>query len=333
MLRNIPAVVAAALMAVGCYASIAQADEAQPGASTDVQVGTDKPIVDVETENNRAATTRIARRATDIQSMRIENEAGKSLGNVRDLVIDADQGRVKYVAVSYGGFLGLGSKLFAVPFEAFEYRPATEDDKAVMLLNLDEATLRKAPGFDADNWPNMASPEFTKAINQHYGDRQDDGGVNIQAGPIGIRVGGDRDTAAEKPANPMAIERAADLIGTKVVNNADEKVGSIHDLMVDMTNGDVRYAALSVGGLAGIGDSLYAVPMNSFAIKHNPQDGTQELVLNANPEMLRDAKGFDQNHWPEQADAKFSSQDTTPRNADRDVEAHINVPGVKVDVD
>lgn len=329
MLRKPSAVVAAALMAAGCYIPFSHADEAQPANSTEVQVGADRPIVDVETEANRPAISRIARRASDVQSMRIENEAGESLGNVRDLVIDVDQGRVKYVAVSYGGFLGLGSKLFAVPFEAFEYRPATQDEKAVLLLNLDETTLRKAPGFDADNWPNMASPEFTNAIDQHYGDRKREGGVNIQAGPIGIRVGVDRDRDAQKPANPMAIERAADLFGMKVVNAADEKVGSIHDLMVDMTSGNIRYAAMSVGGLAGIGDSLYAVPMSSFGRKHNSQDGTNELVLKADPEMLRNAKGFDQNHWPEQADAKFGPQQSTPR----DVDARINVPGVKVDVD
>ncbi|PQO46578.1 PRC-barrel domain-containing protein [Blastopirellula marina] len=331
MLRKTSTVVAAALMAAGCYTSSVQADDTQPGASTKVQIGANRPIVDVETDTNRAAVTRIARRASDVQGMRIENEAGESLGTVRDLVIDTDQARVKYIAVSYGGFLGLGSKLFAVPFNAFEYRPATQDEKAVLLLNLDETTLRKAPGFDADNWPNMASPEFASTIDRHYGDRERKGGVSIQAGPIGIRVGGERDTAPQKPSNPQAIERAADLLGMKVVNNADEKVGTIHDLMIDMTNGTVRYAALSVGGLAGIGDSLYAVPMSSFAVKHNPEDGVNELVLNVNPETLRNSKGFDQNHWPKQADGQFSTSASAA--ADRDVEAHVDVPGVEVNVD
>lgn len=336
MLRKIPAVAAAALMAAGCVTSLAHADDVSAPNQSGVQVDVGGPAApgraDVEVNTaDRASTAMIARRASKIEGMAIQNEAGKELGVVRDIVIDTERGQVKYVAVSYGGFLGLGSKLYAVPFEAFQYHPATQGHEARLVLNLSEETLRKAPGFESDNWPDMASEAFTKNINNHY--RQREGGLNIQAGPVGIQIGGERKARADQPSNPLAVHRAANLIGMNVVNNANDKVGTINDLMIDMSNGHVRYAALSVGGLAGIGDSMYAVAWNQFRWKHNAQDDKNELVLNVDPNLLKDVKGFDQDHWPQQATARLGTTKVDANVERPGVDADINVPGVRVDVD
>lgn len=349
MLRTIPAVVAAALMAAGSVTSFVHADDnpvanpfAEPKSEVDApatKVEVNKPVIsaDINTDKNvanNASKSAFARRASQLQGMTIQNEAGKDLGNVRDIVIDTDRGRVKYVAVAYGGFLGLGSKLFAVPFEAFEHRPATQDKEAALLLNLNEEMLRKAPGFDADHWPNMASKEFSQAIDKHYADR--DGRVNIKAGPVHIDVNVDRNKDTQ--ANALVVHRADDLIGMSVVNNANETVGTINDLMVDMSNGDIHYAALSVGGIAGIGDHLHAVAWKNFRLKHNAQEDTNQLVLNANPETLKKAKGFDQDNWPQQANPNFDGQanqvdDRRPVDDSRPaIDADIKAPGVDIEV-
>ncbi|PQO35781.1 hypothetical protein C5Y96_09015 [Blastopirellula marina] len=351
MLRTIPAVVAAALMAAGSITSFVHADDnpvADPFAEPNTEapapnVEAKKPVISADINSDKttvdnASQRTFAQRASQLQGMSIQNEAGKELGSVRDIVIDTDRGRVKYVAVSYGGFLGLGSKLFAVPFEAFEHRPATQDKDAVLLLNLNEEMLRKAPGFDADHWPNMASKEFTQAIDKHYADRE--GGVNIKAGPVHVDVNLNRDAdrSSDRQDNSMAVHRADDLIGMAVVNNANEKLGTINDLMVDMSNGDIRYAALSVGGIAGIGDHLHAVAWKNFRLKHNAQEDTNQLVLNANPETLEKAKGFDQNNWPQQANPNFDGQanrvdDRRPGDDSRPaIDADIKAPGVDIEV-
>ncbi len=353
MKRTIPAVVAAALMAAGSVTSFSHADDnpvtnpfAEPNAQANApesDVEAKKPVIsaDINTDQDRAENASksvVAQQASKLQGMTIQNEAGKDLGTVRDIVIDTDRGQVKYVAVAYGGFLGLGSRLFAVPFEAFEQRPATQDKDAVLLLNLDEEVLRKAPGFDADNWPNMASKEFAQAIDKHYADQQ--GGVNVKAGPIDINVNLDRDKnrSNDQQGNSMAVHRANDLIGMVVVNNADKRLGKINDLMVDMSSGDVRYAALSVGGLAGIGDHLHAVAWKNFRLMHNAQDDLNQLVLNANPETLEKAKGFDQDNWPQQANRNFDGQadqvdDRRPVDDSRPaIDADIEAPGVDIEV-
>src|ERR1022692_2438273 len=69
-----------------------------------------------------------------------------------DLVNDAGAGRIAYAVLSFGGFLGMGDKYFAIPWNAFRFNLAEKH----AVLNLDKKQLENAPGFDKDNWPNMA---------------------------------------------------------------------------------------------------------------------------------------------------------------------------------
>jgi sporulation protein YlmC with PRC-barrel domain len=87
--------------------------------------------------------------ATTLIGDRVRNMAGEDLGKVEEIMIDMEGGRVAYAVLSFGGVLGLGNKLFAVPWEALTVD--TEEHK--MVLNVDHATLENAPGFDKDNWP------------------------------------------------------------------------------------------------------------------------------------------------------------------------------------
>src|SRR5215510_13221949 len=86
----------------------------------------------------------------------VENTQGQNLGDVKDIVIDRGSGRIAYAVVSFGGFLGLGEKLFAVPWGAFSQKA----DKDTFVLAVDKERLQNAPGFDASNWPQMASREW-----------------------------------------------------------------------------------------------------------------------------------------------------------------------------
>ena len=95
----------------------------------------------------------------------VKNAAGENLGKIEDLVIDHLQGRVAYAILSFGGFLGVGNKLFAVPLPALSYRP-TED---TFVLHVDKETLKRAPGFDLNQWPNMSDRAWGEEIYSHYG--------------------------------------------------------------------------------------------------------------------------------------------------------------------
>lgn len=93
--------------------------------------------------------------ATTMIGDKIVSPDGEELGTLKELMIDLDEGRVNYAVLSFGGFLGLGDKLFAIPWEALTLN--TEDH--TFILNVDKEQLENAPGFDKDNWPDEAQYE------------------------------------------------------------------------------------------------------------------------------------------------------------------------------
>ena len=102
--------------------------------------------------------------ASTICSDAVVNDQGESLGEIEELMIDLTSGRVAYAVLSFGGFLGMGNKLFAVPFEALEL----DADNHCFILNVPRAKLEQAPGFDKDKWPDFADPRFGQNIYRHY---------------------------------------------------------------------------------------------------------------------------------------------------------------------
>jgi hypothetical protein len=96
---------------------------------------------------------------------KVLNAQNEDLGKIEDLVLDAEAGRIAYAVLSFGGFLGMGEKYFAIPWNAFHFN--LKENCAV--LNVDKKKLENAPGFDKDNWPNMADSIWATSIYKHYG--------------------------------------------------------------------------------------------------------------------------------------------------------------------
>lgn len=95
----------------------------------------------------------------------VVNTAGEDLGKIEDLVIDQEKGRVTCAVLSFGGFLGMGNKFFAIPYSALSRSPL--GDK--FILNVDKEVLKKAPGFDKDEWPDMADRHWANNLYTYYG--------------------------------------------------------------------------------------------------------------------------------------------------------------------
>jgi hypothetical protein len=96
---------------------------------------------------------------------KVVNQENEDLGTIEDVVLDVEAGRVAYAVLSFGGFLGMGDKYFAIPWEAFRFD--VTDRRAV--LNVAKVVLKNAPGFDKDDWPNMTDPSWGSQIYIHYG--------------------------------------------------------------------------------------------------------------------------------------------------------------------
>lgn len=104
-------------------------------------------------------------KASSLIGKKVQNTEGKKLGNIRDLVIDPENGDIQYAVLDFGGFLGVGDKYFAVPWEALQL---TDDHKAV-ILDVSKKDLKQAPGFDKNNWPDLNSRDYTIVIYEFYG--------------------------------------------------------------------------------------------------------------------------------------------------------------------
>ncbi len=94
----------------------------------------------------------------------LENE---DVGEIREIMLDMRSGRVGYAVLSFGGFLGVGKKLFAVPWDALKL----DTDNKRFTLNVAKDRLEQAPGFDRDHWPDMADTSWAKEIHSYYGIR------------------------------------------------------------------------------------------------------------------------------------------------------------------
>ena len=103
--------------------------------------------------------------SSSICSDHVKNAAGEDLGKIEDLMIDLHSGRIAYAVLSFGGFLKMGNKLFAIPWEALKVDPVNK----VFILHLDKNKLENATGFDKEHWPNMADPTFGSTLYRHYG--------------------------------------------------------------------------------------------------------------------------------------------------------------------
>jgi sporulation protein YlmC with PRC-barrel domain len=102
--------------------------------------------------------------ADTLEGNKVKNSAAETLGKIEHIMVDVPSGRVAYAVLSFGGFLGLGDKLFAIPWSALTL---DTEDKCFM-LDVDKETLKKAPGFDKDHWPSMADERWARSIHVYY---------------------------------------------------------------------------------------------------------------------------------------------------------------------
>jgi sporulation protein YlmC with PRC-barrel domain len=162
------------------------ADTAAGAAMGDTAAASgDTPMV-----SESAAMGRISR-ASEVIGAEVRDPQGKELGEIKDLVLDPGHGRIRYAVLSFGGFMGMGDKLFAVPWDSLQ--PAA-DGKYVLDVPHDQ--LRAAQGFDEDKWPDMAEERWHTETYRHYGQEPywtaSDVGTDPNAQDTAAIVGGPR---------------------------------------------------------------------------------------------------------------------------------------------
>ncbi|MEX0899375.1 MAG: PRC-barrel domain-containing protein [Gammaproteobacteria bacterium] len=93
------------------------------------------------------------------------NHKEEGLGDIKEIMLDMSDGSVAYAVLSFGGFLGMADKLFAVPWSAL----ILDTRNKRFLLNVEKDRLKDAPGFDKDDWPNMRDEVWANKVRSYYG--------------------------------------------------------------------------------------------------------------------------------------------------------------------
>jgi sporulation protein YlmC with PRC-barrel domain len=124
----------------------------------------------------------------------VHNRMDEDVGSIKEIMIDVASGRVAYAVLSVGGFLGMGDRLFAIPWESL----VLDEDRKCFILDVDKSRLENAPGFDKSNWPDMADTSWGHGVRKYW----------TGSGDYGREAGRRYDSAAAATSDPE-VERKA----------------------------------------------------------------------------------------------------------------------------
>jgi sporulation protein YlmC with PRC-barrel domain len=99
----------------------------------------------------------------------VENTRGDSLGHIEEIMIDKISGRVGYAVLKYGSFLGMGGKLFALPWDQLKF----DTNRNAYIVAIPEERLKGGPSFDSGTEPNWGDAKYAKEVHDYYGSTAD----------------------------------------------------------------------------------------------------------------------------------------------------------------
>lgn len=103
--------------------------------------------------------------ASTLMGDAVRNTRGEELGTLEEIMLDLDTGQVAYAVLSFGGFLGFGDKLFAIPWQAL----SVDTENKEIVLAVSKEKLENAPGFNKDDWPRIVEPGWMTEVYSYYG--------------------------------------------------------------------------------------------------------------------------------------------------------------------
>jgi sporulation protein YlmC with PRC-barrel domain len=189
-------------------------------------------------------------RLSKVIDMGVRNREDEYLGDIKELVVQGNDGQIAYVVLSFGGSLLSDSKYFAIPTASLGF--GANGEKPLLATN--RQALKDTDGFDKDNWPSSASDELLAKGIAHtakVAERE--------------RLAADIDAKNAMALSPPCM-KSSEFLGRRVVNRKGEKIGRLDELMIDLPAGRVAFAVVSVAGSGGAAGRLCAVPAEAFEV-------------------------------------------------------------------
>jgi sporulation protein YlmC with PRC-barrel domain len=102
--------------------------------------------------------------ADTLEGNDVYNHQGEKLGSVQEIMLDVPHGRIAYAVLSRGGVLGIGDKLYAIPWSAL----VLDTDRKCFVMDVSAERLSQDDGFDKDDWPSMADEAWARRVYDFY---------------------------------------------------------------------------------------------------------------------------------------------------------------------
>ncbi|MBI5383151.1 MAG: PRC-barrel domain-containing protein [Verrucomicrobia bacterium] len=234
-----------------------------------------------------------ADKSTDLLGKTVRGSDNAKFGEFGDCLIDLPQGRIVAGLVKSGGLLGIGETVRAIPPTAFQYN----ETERTLTLNADKRTFHQTPAFKASQMDDVA--QFVASYRQFGQEPYWSQGGTRQA----VREAEPSAAPAVASAAPSNVRKATQIIGFTVRDSAQQELGEIRDLVLDLKSGHILYAVLAQGGILGVGDKLYPIPPQALSFA----DTGKALVLNMSRDQLERAPQFTKENWPGLSDPKWAS--------------------------
>jgi sporulation protein YlmC with PRC-barrel domain len=261
-------------------------------------------IHDGAADSSDFALARRWQKATDLMGKKVANAAGEDLGQIKDIVVDPSSGRILYGVLSFGGLLGLGDKLFAIPWPSVRLA----DDGKAFVLHIEKDRLKNADGFAKDRWPDFADEQFATATYAYYDQTpywRSEAGRDVQL--AADSRSGARDSYRHRwNLRTTAWQKTSDLCGKKVRSVQTDDIGKLSDLAIDPDTGRILYGILSFRG------KLFAIPWSALSLNSE----AKHFVLNTDKERLTDAVSFSNDQWPNLVEPQWAADTYTHYNVE-----------------
>lgn len=256
-------------------------------------------------------------RVSNLLDFDVWNQDNEQIGTTEDMVINLESKQVDYVIVEVGGFLGIGGKQVAVPYDRFQVvtnESSTTDDgpQNAFIIDATRDELESAPEFDDDLLPNLGDParDWDADLSGYW-----EGGMVTATEESGTPEATEVMTTPEATdttgvmaeGNLQGAVLATDLLGMTVQDAQNNDLAEVQDVIIDPQSGDVNYAVVEVSGIEDIDGQWLLIPLDHLSI--NAQDNV--LVVSTDSSTLVDAPTFDADQLP----------DTTAPDWDADIQS------------
>lgn len=242
-------------------------------------------------------------RASTLMGKEIYGPDDESIGEVSDLVLRED-GKTRAALIDVGGFLGVGEKEIAIPFEQIQVQPSQDPaGEPRLTIAMTREELDQLPAFQ-DNTMGSGQAATTQPAdpNKAADSTKQPADQNMAADSTKQNVAADTTAQpATQQASPDVVAsnagRAAqdisaeELLGTAVYGSNDESVGEVGDVIFGQ-GGEIEAVVIDVGGFLGIGEKPVAVQFDALNVQKD-QNGGMTLSLNATQEQLENAPTYD----------------------------------------